>query len=124
MQHAQFVCGQQGVGMAELTGAVAMDGILCRVNRAITQCRYVSTKPAVVGRLRQALQVPQPKVCLRRGEHWYFFFLSEMTHGYLGLITSNKQALYQRVLKKSLWMPDVWFRESCVMEDNTFRIVS
>lgn len=63
MQHARLVCVQQGMGTAELTGAVEMDGILCRVRSAIAEHRYVSTKPAVAGRLRQARQVPQPGVC-------------------------------------------------------------
>lgn len=53
--------------MTELTGAVEMDGVLRRVNRAIAQYRYVSTKPAVAGKLRQALQVPQPNVCCGLG---------------------------------------------------------
>jgi len=75
MQNAQLVCVQQGVGRSELTGAVARDGILCRVNRAIAHYRSVSSKPAVAGRLRQALQVPPPKVCSGWGKYWYFFFL-------------------------------------------------
>lgn len=35
--HAQLICVQQGLGMTGLTGAVEMDGILCRVNKAIAQ---------------------------------------------------------------------------------------
>lgn len=67
-QNAQHVCVQQGMEVTELTGAVEMDGSLWRVNKAIVQYRSVSSKPAVVGRLRQALQVPQPKVCSGWGE--------------------------------------------------------
>lgn len=78
------LCAQQGAGMIELTGAVEMDGSLCRVNRAIAEYRSVSTKPAIAGRLRQ---VPQPKVCCGRGKEWYF--LPEMTQRYFGLIISN-----------------------------------
>lgn len=35
----QNVCVQQNGEITELTGVVEMDGILCRVNRAIVQVR-------------------------------------------------------------------------------------
>lgn len=54
--------------MGKLTGSVAMDGSLCRVNRAIA--RSFSTKPAVGGRFRQALQVPEPKACRGRVKYY------------------------------------------------------
>lgn len=42
MQNNGLVCVQrQGVGISKLTGAVAMDGILCRVKRAIAHYRSV-----------------------------------------------------------------------------------
>lgn len=68
-QHVRLVCAQQGTRpTVELTGAVEMDGSLCRVSRAIAEHKYVSTtKPAIAGRFRQARQVPQAKACRWRG---------------------------------------------------------
>ncbi len=42
-------------------------------SREPSQYKYVPTKPAAAaaGKLRQAQQVPQPKVCSGRGNRWY-----------------------------------------------------
>lgn len=78
--------------------------------------RSVSSKPAVVGRLRQALQVPRPKVCRGWGECWFFW---NYTYGCLCLIVSNKKSLVSEALMALFGL----FREVYDREETVFTIV-